>query len=137
MKLTAFAFVAFFAAIGCCAPALGIDMGLKGLDCPVPAGYRAVTDRARLPPAMRKWMEHVAMPGEYWDTSDVHPGMGVVFLWHKDRRWIMEIGTGGIVTLFRVRLFQLSADGRQIAELTDERPDGEDRCQTASIYAAR
>jgi hypothetical protein len=106
--------------------------------CDAPAGFANVTKRNDLPAALREPFRGVAMPGEYWNESDVGPpGLGATLIWHRDRLWIAEMGQGGIVTILTVRAYEVSADGKTARDVTLPPKNGISYCAEARRNANR
>ena len=109
-------------------------MQLTGRD--TPPGYRSLTARADLPPALQDLFRDFAMPDEEFNESDVGgPGQGVISIWHRGRRWILETGHGGIVLSLDVAAFDVSADGSGVQPLPPLK-DGALYCAAVREYAA-
>jgi hypothetical protein len=101
-------------------------------DCGAPAGFTSVTKRSDLPAALREDFKGIAMPGEHWNESDVGPpGFGAIFIWHRERLWIVEMGQGGIVTILTIRAYKVSADGTTAQEITLPPKDDTSYCAEA------
>jgi hypothetical protein len=104
--------------------------------CDTPPGYRSLTARADLPPALRNLFKDFVMPGEEFNEGDVGgPGQGVISIWHRGRRWILEAGHGGIALSFDVTAFDVSADGSSVQPLPPLK-DGALYCAAVREYAA-
>jgi hypothetical protein len=101
-------------------------------DCGAPAGFASVTKRSDLPAALRENFKDIAMPGEHWNESDVGPpGVGALFIWHREPLWIVEMGRGGIVTILTVRAYKVGADGAVVQDVTLPPRDDTSYCDEA------
>jgi hypothetical protein len=62
-------------------------------DCPVPAAAVEVALPSGLPPALRKAMGNIALPGEPFDKIDIvvkgHKYSRYIFVWNISNRWIV------------------------------------------------
>jgi hypothetical protein len=117
MKLLVLAVTVLTVTIGGCASRQ--DEGGYDLMCTRPFGVASVQARSDLPPALRDELEGVAMPGEYWNGGDEGPpGQGLLLIWHYGKRWAVIEGHGGFATWFGVRAFDVSDNGRHLAEIT-------------------
>ena len=105
--------------------------------CPVPRGFVSVSLRSALPAPLQAMFDHAVMPGEDFNTSDAGvPGEGLLFVWNKDRRWIVASGHGGIALFLSVQVFQLSADGKSASDVTPRHdPNVSAPCALATRYA--
>jgi len=105
--------------------------------CARPPGVESVRVRAELPKPLRAKFRDVAMPGEYWNGGDAGlPGSGFDFIWHRGNRWVVLIGRGGFATMFGVRAFDVSNDGRSAQELPVRNSPFESQflCELATSY---
>jgi hypothetical protein len=105
--------------------------------CPVPRGFVSVSIRSALPVPLQKMFQRAAMPGEDFNTTDAGiPGAGLLFVWNKDRRWIVASGHGGIALFLTVQVFQISPDGTSASDVTPRHdPNGSEPCPLATRYA--
>jgi hypothetical protein len=86
--------------------------------CDTPPGFVSSTARADLPPPLQELFKDFAMPGGSFNEGDVGPlGQGVISIWHRGRRWILESGHGGIALSFDVVAFDVSDDGKAAVPL--------------------
>ncbi len=98
--------------------------------CPVPPGTVQVALPSGLPPALRRAMGNIALPGEPFDATDVfvkgHKHRRYIFVWNIGNRWIVATEQGGIALRAAVFVYDLGKEGKTTA-LIEERitfPDG-------------
>jgi hypothetical protein len=93
-------------------------------DCVAPPGAVKVALPSGLPPALRKAMGDVAMPGEPFDEIDVyvkgHKHSRYIFVWNIGDRWIVATERGGIALRAVAATYDLGKDGKS-ATLIEER----------------
>lgn len=110
-------------------------------DCHVPAIAASVAIPSELPLALVRAMGDVALPGEPFDTSDVHVKghkySRYIFVWHAGARWIVATEQGGIALHTAVFVYRLASDGKT-ATLIDKRTGlAGSACETATRLAGR
>ena len=93
-------------------------------DCPAPPGAVKVALPSGLPPALRKAMGNIALPGEPFDSTDVyvkgHKYRRYIFVWNIGTRWIVATEQGGIALRSAIFVYDLGKDGKT-ATLIDKR----------------
>ena len=101
--------------------------------CDTPHGYVSLKTRADLPPALQERFRDFANPGQSFNESDVGaPGQGILSIWRKGTRWILETSHGGIALSFEVVAFDVSDDGKTATPL----PPAKRRfCEAVREYA--
>ena len=85
-------------------------------DCPAPPGAVNVALPSGLPAALRDVMGDIALPGEPFDSTDVHVKghkyRRYIFVWNIGARWIVATEQGGIALRSAIFVYDLSNDGK-------------------------
>jgi hypothetical protein len=85
-------------------------------ECPVPPGAVKVALSSGLPPALRRAVGDIALPGEPFDTTDVfvkgHKHRRYIFVWNVGNRWIVATEQGGIALRAAVSVYDLGKEGK-------------------------
>ncbi|HEY6618957.1 MAG TPA: hypothetical protein VIY68_05385 [Steroidobacteraceae bacterium] len=109
-------------------------------DCPVPPGAVKVAPGSGLPPALRDAMGDIALPGEPFDTTDVHVKghkyRRYLFVWNIGSRWIVATETGGIALFAEVSTYALGKDGKTAALIENRMTFPGSVCADATKLAA-
>jgi len=110
-------------------------------DCPAPPGAVDVALPSGLPPALRRAMGDIALPGEPFDATDVyvkgHRYSRYIFVWNVGARWIVATEQGGIALHRAVFVYRLTKDGKT-ATLIDKRARFTNNvCEDATKLAGR
>lgn len=109
--------------------------------CPVPSGAVAASLDRGAPEAVLKALRakfgEIARPGEDFNVTDYieKPGLSfrrMIFMWGRDRRWVVAMELGGRGYSNPVAAFDLSANGRTatLAKVSAAQP--ETVCGTAA-----
>jgi hypothetical protein len=85
-------------------------------DCPPPQGAANVALPSGLPPVLRDAMGNIALPGEPFDSTDVHVKghkyRRYIFVWNLGTRWIVATEQGGIALRSAIFIYDLGKDGK-------------------------
>jgi len=94
------------------------------LDCPAPPGAVKIALPAGLPPALREAIGDIALPGEPFDSTDVHVAGHkygrYTFVWNAGNRWIVATERGGIALRSEILVYALGKNGKTVT-LIDKR----------------
>ncbi len=110
-------------------------------ECPVPPGAVKVDLPSGLPPALRKAMGNIALPGEPFDAIDVvvkgHKNRRYIFVWNIGNRWIVATEQGGIALRAGLFIYDLGKDGKTAALIERSFTFPESVCAAATKVAGR
>jgi hypothetical protein len=118
-----------------------LAQGSEKRHCPAPPGAVNVVIPAGVPPAVRDLMGNIALPGEPFDTTDVHVKghkySRYIFVWNIGPRWIVATEQGGIALRSVIFVYQLSKDGKTATLIDDSKGLINNICGTATKLAGR
>jgi hypothetical protein len=110
-------------------------------DCPVPPGVVKADLRSGLPPALRRSMGNIALPGGPFDTTDVyvkgHKHGRYIFVWNIGKRWIVATEQGGIALRDVIFVYELGKDGKTAALIKERVAFSNSVCADATRLAGR
>ena len=110
-------------------------------ECPVPPGAVKVALPSGLPPALRKAMGDIALPGELFDPIDIvvkgHKSSRYIFVWNIGNRWIVATEQGGIALRAGVFIYDLGKDGKTAAPIERNFTFPDSVCAAATRLARR
>jgi len=109
--------------------------------CPVPPGAVKVDLPSGLPPALRDAIGDIALPGEPFDTSDVHVKghkyARYMFVWNAGARWIVATEQGGIALHSAIFVYRLGKDGKTATLINRRIGLINDVCEAATKLAGQ
>ncbi len=105
-------------------------------DCPSPRGAVKVALPSGLPPALRKAIGNIALPGEPFDATDVfvkgHSHRRYIFVWNIGSRWIVAAEQGGIALRAAVLAYDLGKDDKTAVLIEQRFTFPESACAAAA-----
>jgi len=95
------------------APARAAAIG----DCPAPPHAVKIALPSGVPPALRRAIGDIALPGEPFDSTDVyvkgHKYSRYLFVWNIGTRWIVATEQGGFALRSVIYVYELGKDGQK------------------------
>lgn len=110
-------------------------------NCTAPPGVVIVALPSGLPPALRKALGDIALPGKPFDASDVsvkgRQYRRYIFVWNFGTRWVVATEQGGIALHSSIFIYRLSKDDKGVTLIAKSSGFVNNLCAAAAELAGR